>query len=309
MRRRTPTALRPLLLAVLLSLTFASATATASAHTTASATPTASDTATATATASAPATATPTAQVSQAPRTTHHDRKAPASFVELRDIDPTIIEDIRYATPHNFTGVPVTGYTQPLCLLTRSTAKALHRAQRQLLRRGYSLKVYDCFRPQRAVDHFVRWAEDLSDQRMKAEFYPRVDKTRLFADGYIAEKSGHSRGSTLDLSFVRLPARPTRPYVPGEALTSCYSPKAERFPDMAVDTGTGFDCFDTLAHTEDPRITGSQRAHRELLTTTLEREGFTNLPEEWWHFTHQPEQYPDTYFDFPVSRHSLTSRH
>ncbi|MHC3428257.1 M15 family metallopeptidase [Streptomyces sp. DT18] len=275
MRRRTPTALRSLLLAVLLSLTFATATA----------------------------------QASPTPRTPHRDPKAPTSFVELRDIDPTIIEDIRYATPHNFTGVPVTGYTQPLCLLTRSTAEALHRAQRHLLRRGYSLKVYDCFRPQRAVDHFVRWAEDLSDQRMKAEFYPRVDKTRLFADGYIAEKSGHSRGSTLDLSFVRLPAHPTRPYVPGETLTSCYGPKAERFPDAAVDTGTGFDCFDTLAHTDDPRITGIRRAHRDLLTTTLEHEGFTNLPEEWWHFTHQPEQYPDTYFDFPVSRRSLTSHH
>ncbi|MFE9249532.1 M15 family metallopeptidase [Streptomyces sp. NPDC007088] len=233
------------------------------------------------------------------------DPEAPASFVELRRVDPTIIEEIRYFTPHNFMGVPVTGYEQPLCLLTRSTAEALRRAQRTLLRQGYSLKVYDCYRPQRAVDHFVDWARDLGDQRMKAEFYPRVDKTRLFADGYIAEKSGHSRGSTLDLTVVRLPALPTRPYRPGQTLTPCYGPKKERFPDNSVDTGTGFDCFDTLAHTEDPRVTGVQRAHRTLLKTTLEREGFTNLPEEWWHFTHQPEQYPDTYFDFPVALRSL----
>lgn len=233
------------------------------------------------------------------------DPKAPSSFVELRRVDPTIIEEIRYFTPHNFMGVPVTGYEQPLCLLTRSTAEALHRAQRTLLRQGYSLKVYDCYRPQRAVDHFVDWAEDLGDQRMKAEFYPRVDKTRLFEDGYIAEKSGHSRGSTLDLTVVRLPALPTRPYRPGQTLTPCYGPKKERFPDNSVDTGTGFDCFDTLAHTDDPRVTGVQRAHRTLLKTTLEHEGFTNLPEEWWHFTHQPEQYPDTYFDFPVALRSL----
>ncbi|GAA3801991.1 M15 family metallopeptidase [Streptomyces chiangmaiensis] len=235
--------------------------------------------------------------------------KAPGNFVALRSVDPTILQEIRYFTPHNFVGERIDGYRQPLCILTRPAAEALHRAQVQLVRKGYTLKVYDCYRPQRAVDHFVRWAKDLGDQRMKAEFYPEVDKTRLFADGYIAEKSGHSRGSTMDLTVVRLPARPTRPYVPGEPLVSCHAPKDERFPDNSVDMGTGFDCFDTLAHTDDPRIVGEQRANRQLLKSTLEGLGFVNLAEEWWHYTYKPEPYPDTYFDFPVSMKSLTSSH
>ncbi|MDF3302329.1 M15 family metallopeptidase [Streptomyces tropicalis] len=235
--------------------------------------------------------------------------KAPADFVALSSVDPTILQEIRYFTPHNFVGERIDGYEQPMCILTRPAALALHRAQQRLLRRGYTLKVYDCYRPQRAVDHFVRWAQDLDDQDMKGEFYPGVDKTRLFADGYIAEKSGHSRGSTMDLTLVRLPARPTRPYVPGTPLVPCFAPKEQRFPDNSIDMGTGFDCFDTLAHTLDPRIRGRQRANRLLLKSTLENLGFVNLAEEWWHYTYKPEPYPDTSFDFPVSRKSLTRGH
>ncbi|MDC2961213.1 M15 family metallopeptidase [Streptomyces gilvifuscus] len=231
--------------------------------------------------------------------------RAPKDFVALRTVDPTILQEMRYFTPHNFVGERIDGYDQPICILTRQAAEALHKAQLKLLRRGYTLKVYDCYRPQRAVNHFVRWAEDLDDQAMKGEFYPNVDKTRLFEDGYIAEKSGHSRGSTMDLTIVRLPARPTRPYHPGEPLVPCYAPKDERFPDNSVDMGTGFDCFDTLAHTLDPRVQGVQRANRLLLKSTLEGLGFVNLAEEWWHYTYKPEPYPDTYFDFPVSRKSL----
>ncbi|MGV9255156.1 M15 family metallopeptidase [Streptomyces sp. NPDC003697] len=234
---------------------------------------------------------------------------APQDFVALSTVDPTIIQEIRYFTPHNFVGERVDGYRQPLCILTRPAAEALHQAQRQLLRRGYTLKVYDCYRPQRAVDHFVRWAQDLGDQRMKGEFYPDVDKTRLFQDGYIAEKSGHSRGSTMDLTLVKLPAKPTPPYTPRMPLVPCYAPRAERFPDNSVDMGTGYDCFDTLAHTLDPRVQGQQRANRLLLKSTLEALGFVNLAEEWWHYTYKPEPYPDTYFDFPVSRTSLTAGH
>jgi D-alanyl-D-alanine dipeptidase len=235
--------------------------------------------------------------------------KAPKDFVALRSVDSTIIEEIRYITPHNFVGERIDGYRQPLCILTKPAAEALHQAQTQLLSQGYSLKVYDCYRPQRAVDHFVRWAENLDDQTMKGEFYPDVDKTRLFEDGYIAEKSGHSRGSTMDLTLVKLPAQPTRPYVPGEPLVPCYAPQAERFPDNSVDMGTGFDCFDTLSHTLDPRVQGRQRANRLLLKDTLEGLGFVNLAEEWWHFTYKPELYPDTYFDFPVSMKSLVPSH
>ncbi|KUN01895.1 D-alanyl-D-alanine dipeptidase [Streptomyces yokosukanensis] len=235
------------------------------------------------------------------------DTGAPKEFVALSAVDPTIIQEMRYFTPHNFVGRRVDGYEQPICILTRPAARALHKAQLTLLRKGYTLKVYDCYRPQRAVNHFVRWAEDLGDQATKGEFYPNVDKTRLFEDGYIAEKSGHSRGSTMDLTIVKLPARPTRPYHPGEPLVPCFAPKRDRFPDNSVDMGTGFDCFDTLAHTLDPRIQGAQRANRLLLKSTLESAGFVNLAEEWWHYTYQPEPYPDTYFDFPVSWKSLTA--
>ncbi|MYT22484.1 D-alanyl-D-alanine dipeptidase [Streptomyces sp. SID7760] len=234
--------------------------------------------------------------------------KAPADFVALSSVDPSIVQDMRYATKVNFIGRRIDGYREPLCILTRPAAEALHRAQAELLPRGYSLKVYDCYRPQRAVDHFVRWAKDLDDERMKAEFYPRVAKDRLFADGYIAEKSGHSRGSTVDLTIVERgspstgaaggPARPVRP---------CYAPQGERRPDDSADMGTGFDCFDTLAHTDDPRIEGVQRANRQFLKGTLAGEGFVNLPEEWWHFTYKPETYPDTYFDFPVAHRSLAA--
>ncbi|WP_369387989.1 M15 family metallopeptidase [Streptomyces sp. CG1] len=231
--------------------------------------------------------------------------RAPKDFVALRTVDPTIIQEIRYFTPHDFVGRRIDGYEQPICILTRPAAEALHKAQLTLLRRGYTLKVYDCYRPQRAVNHFVRWAKDLDDQAMKAEFYPNIDKTRLFEDGYIAEKSGHSRGSTMDLTIVRLPASPTRPYHPGETLVPCFAPEDERFPDNSVDMGTGFDCFDTLAHTLDPRVQGEQRANRLLLKSTMEGVGFVNLAEEWWHYTYKPEPYPDTYFDFPVSWKSL----
>ncbi|MFB7372853.1 M15 family metallopeptidase [Streptomyces sp. NPDC056222] len=231
--------------------------------------------------------------------------KAPKEFVALSSVDRTIIQEMRYTTVHNFVGEKVDGYRQPLCILTRPAAEALHRAQVKLLARGYSLKVYDCYRPQRAVDHFVRWAKDLQDEGMKKEFYPLVDKSRLFADGYIAEKSGHSRGSTVDLTIVKLPAAPTRPYVPGEKLVECYAPQDRRFPDNSVDMGTGFDCFDTLSHTDDPRIQGAQRANRQLLKGTLAEQGFVNLPEEWWHFTFKPEPFPSTFFDFPVARRSV----
>ncbi|QKV91312.1 M15 family metallopeptidase [Streptomyces sp. NA02950] len=248
------------------------------------------------------------AVASSGPAQAKPEPKAPKEFVALSDVDPTILQEIRYLTPHNFTGDPVDGYRRPMCILTRPAATALHRAQRRLLRHGYTLKVYDCYRPQRAVDTFVAWAKDLDDQRMKGEFYPHVDKARLFEDGYIAERSGHSRGSTMDLTIVKLPAKPTRPYEPGEKLTPCYAPQKERFPDNSVDMGTGYDCFDTLSHTLDPRITGVQRANRLLLKHTMEELGFVNLAEEWWHYTYKPEPFPDTYFDFPVARRSLTGR-
>jgi D-alanyl-D-alanine dipeptidase len=233
---------------------------------------------------------------------------APADFVALRSVDPTILQDIRYATPHNFTGRVVPGYASPMCVLTAPAARALHRVQQGLVGRGYSLKVYDCYRPQRAVDRFVAWAQDPGDRSMKPEFYPEVDKSRLFADGYIARRSGHSRGSTVDLTIVKLPAAPTRAYHPGERLASCYAPRPQRFPDASIDMGTGFDCFDERAHTQDPRIRGTAHTDRLTLEKTMEGAGFTGIPEEWWHFTYRSEPHPNTYFDFPVSPSSLAQK-
>ncbi|WP_254406530.1 M15 family metallopeptidase [Streptomyces sp. AC627_RSS907] len=233
------------------------------------------------------------------------EEKAPAEFVALKDVAPSILQDMRYHTAHNFIGSKTAGYDEPLCVLTSAAARALARAQQKFLTQGYSLKVYDCYRPQRAVDQFVRWAEDLDDELMKDEFYPRVEKSDLFTDGYIAAKSGHSRGSTVDLTLVELPAATTRPYVPGEKLVPCYAPAEQRFPDNSIDMGTGFDCFDTLSHTLDPRVGEPQSTNRLRLRTALESVGFVNLAEEWWHFTLAAEPFPATYFDFPVSRASL----
>jgi zinc D-Ala-D-Ala dipeptidase len=230
---------------------------------------------------------------------------APPEFVALQDVDPTIMHDIRYTTSHNFVGRRVNSYLEPLCILTRPAAEALARAQDMLRPQGYSLKVYDCYRPQTAVDDFVRWAKRLHDDRMKAEFYPDVDKSRLFADGYIAERSGHSRGSTMDLTLVRLPARDQPTWRPSTGVVSCFAPYEERFPDNGINMGTGYDCFDTRSHTLDPRIQGQERANRLLLKSTLESVGFVNYELEWWHYTYQPEPFPDTYFDFPISRRSL----
>ncbi|GAA1565024.1 M15 family metallopeptidase [Actinomadura kijaniata] len=224
----------------------------------------------------------------------------PDGFVDLRRVAPSVLHDIRYQTAHNFVGRPIDGYRAPKCLLTKKAATALAKAQRALVAKGYTLKVYDCYRPQRAVNHFVRWAEDVDDQRMKREFYPWMSKTRLFSGGYIAKKSGHSRGSTVDLTLVKLPARAQRPYVPGEPLQPCTGPQARRFPDNSVDMGTGYDCFDSLANTADPRVTGQAKANRKLLKTTLERQGFANYSKEWWHFTLKNEPFPNRYFDFPV---------
>jgi D-alanyl-D-alanine dipeptidase len=221
-------------------------------------------------------------------------------------VDSTIMQDIRYATPHNFTGRAVDGYLTPMCVLSVPAARALHRVQQGLVRRGYSLKVYDCYRPQRAVDRFVAWAQDTGDRTMKTEFYPEVDKSRLFADGYIARRSGHSRGSTVDLTIVKLPAAPTRAYRPGERLVPCYAPRALRFPDASIDMGTGFDCFDVRAHTSNSQVGKTAHADRLWLKRLMDDAGFTGIPEEWWHFTYRNEPYPSTYFNVPVSPESLS---
>jgi zinc D-Ala-D-Ala dipeptidase len=230
---------------------------------------------------------------------------APSSFVALEDVDPTILHDIRYDTTYNFVGRRIDGYREPLCILTRRAARALHRAQDALRPEGYGLKVYDCYRPQRAVDHFVRWAANRSE-RMKREFYPRVDKSRLFDDGYIARRSGHSRGGTVDLTLVKLPAKPQPAWTRREfGLVPCTARYRRRYPDNSVNMGTSYDCFDARSHTHDARVTGRPRRNRLLLKRTMEAAGFEFYANEWWHFTLRDERYPDRFFDFPVARSSL----
>jgi D-alanyl-D-alanine dipeptidase len=180
----------------------------------------------------------------------------PGAFVSLADVDPSIVVEMRYLTNHNFMGRRVPGYRENVCLLTRPAAEALARVQQSVRAKGYTLKVYDCYRPQRSVDAFVKWGKDLSDQRMKAEFYPRVRKARVFKEGYIATQSGHSRGSTMDLTLVKLPPREQERYRRGDRLRDCAGPRNRRFRDNTIDMGTGYDCFDPLSHPFAKRFRG-----------------------------------------------------
>lgn len=225
--------------------------------------------------------------------------KIPEGFVEIREVIPDVILDMRYTKNHNFLGVPVDGYYAEKCYITREAAEALLKVQEELRKFSLSLKIYDAYRPQRAVDHFVRWAKDLSDTLTRKEFYPTIDKSRLFIDGYIAERSGHSRGSTVDLTIVPIPL-PHQPEFDNDNQCECYEPVGKRFNDNSIDMVTGFDCFHPLSHTENPALTPQQRANRLLLKTLMDKYGFRNLAEEWWHFTLRNEPYPNTYFDFVI---------
>lgn len=226
---------------------------------------------------------------------------APEGFVNVAGTDPTILLDIRYATAHNFVGRPIDGYVEPLCLLTEPAARALRRAQTAARSKGYTLKMYDCYRPKRAGQDFVDWAERPDDQTMKREFFPEVPKYRLFSDGWVGgPRSGHSRGSTVDLTLVELPPRAQPAFVPGQPLVPCTAAEPQRFPDNSIDMGTGFDCFDARSHTLDPHITGAPHDNRLLLRQLMTAAGFANYPNEWWHYSLVKEPFPDTYFNFAV---------
>ena len=200
----------------------------------------------------------------------------PESFIDASSVAPGLIVEARYATAHNFVGEPIDGYEKPLCYLTRPAAAALAQVVADLEPRGLTLKVYDCYRPERAVAHFVRWARNLGDLRMKAEFYPHVDKSTLFRDGYIAARSGHSRGSTVDLTV------------------------ASRAGGKVLDMGTPFDFFSPRSWPSDRSISAEAQKNRALLAQAMRQRGFRPYDKEWWHFTLRQEPYPDMYFDFPV---------
>lgn len=223
----------------------------------------------------------------------------PPGFVYLSEVAPEIAQDMRYSGSHNFVGRPITGYDAPECILTTEAASALKAAATELAAEDLILRVYDCYRPARAVADFAAWARDTDDLTMQGEFYTRVDKSKLFELGYIAERSGHSRGSTVDLTIAAKTAPLPAPYNPGDALVDCTLP--ERFDDSVLEFGTGYDCFDDLAHHGATGISSEATANREKLKTLLERHGFKPYAEEWWHYTLANEPFPDSYFDFPVT--------
>ncbi len=224
----------------------------------------------------------------------------PADFVDLALLAPTIAVEMRYFGEFNFVGRPVRGYDAPRCLLTQPAATALAQVQARLEPFGLGLKVFDCYRPQRAVDHFVEWAQDLDDTRYQAVFYPTVPKALLFQEGYIADHSSHSRGSTVDLTLIPLP--PPSQSALAEQRPPCTAAASSRPWENGLDMGTAFDCFDPRSWTASLAVAPQARANRLLLKQVMEAEGFINYPNEWWHFTLAAEPFPEQRFDFPVSR-------
>ena len=203
-------------------------------------------------------------------------------FVLLSEAVPDAILEIRYYSTYNFVGARVDGYEEPVALLTKEAAAALKKVSDDLVTQGYRLKIFDAYRPQMAVDHFVRWAHDKDDAAMKPYFYPELPKDSLFR-GYIARHSGHSRGSTVDLTLFDM--------------------KTEKEADM----GGTFDYFGKLSHADCASITKSQCAKRMILRNAMMKHGFKPISAEWWHFTLKDEPYPDTYFTFPVAVKSVNA--
>jgi D-alanyl-D-alanine dipeptidase len=223
----------------------------------------------------------------------------PGGFVYLRDIDPTIVQDIRYAGSHNFVGRPITGYLAAECILSVPAANALAAVQKILAGKKLSLIVWDCYRPKRAVADFVRWSRDPAHAEMKAEFYPRTDKQMLFALGYLATRSAHSRGSTVDLGMVPAGTSSVPPPDPAQPLKPCTAPKGERFEDGTIDFGTGYDCLDVLGNTSNAR--GTALYNRQTLKSLMKAAGFRPYAKEWWHFELIDEPFDRDGFDFEIS--------
>jgi D-alanyl-D-alanine dipeptidase len=203
----------------------------------------------------------------------------PAEFVDAATVVEGLVVDMRYFGIDNFVGKRIDGYEAARCLLTRRAAQALAAVQRELAAHSLGLKVFDCYRPVRAVAHFLRWARDPADLARKADYYPDIDKRDLFRLGYIAERSGHSRGSTVDLTLVRR--------VPGQA------------PED-IDMGTRFDFFGPKSWPADRSVSAEAQQNRALLAAVMSRAGFRPYSKEWWHFTLANEPFPHSYFDFPV---------
>lgn len=203
-------------------------------------------------------------------------QQRPPSFVDVSTVVPNFVVEMRYLGSNNFVGAPIDGYEKPICYLTREAAAALAAVARDIEPQGLAIKAFDCYRPVRSVAHFARWARNIADVARKAEYYPDVDKRNLFRDGYIAGRSGHSRGSTLDLTLVR------------------------RADGVELDMGTPYDFFSPRSSPGDKRVSALAQSNRRLLAEAMKRRGFIPYNKEWWHFTLRGEPFPDTYFDFPI---------
>lgn len=205
----------------------------------------------------------------------------PSAFVLLADYVPGIIQEIRYYSTYNFVGERIDGYEEPCALLTKEAARALKAAAGEMNVHGYRLKVFDAYRPARAVRHFVLWGIEDTDVRMKPYFYPELEKQELFVKGYIASQSSHSRGSTVDLTLLDMQT------------------------GKELDMGSPFDMFGEVSHPDYRGITDEQYENRMLLQSVMKRNGFLPIECEWWHFTLGNEPFPDTYFEFPVASEYL----
>ena len=204
-----------------------------------------------------------------------------SGFVLLADYIPHIVQEIRYYSTYNFIGDRIDGYEQPIALLTKEAARALKSVSNEMMVKGYRLKIYDAYRPDMAVKHFLLWGIEDTDVRMKPYFYPAVEKQALFSEGYIARRSSHSRGSTVDLTLLDMRT------------------------GKELDMGSPFDYFGEISHPDYRGITEEQYDNRMFLRSTMLRNGFAPIDCEWRHFTLQGEPYPDTFFSFPVSMDSL----
>ncbi|WP_336834594.1 MULTISPECIES: M15 family metallopeptidase [Sphingobacterium] len=200
----------------------------------------------------------------------------PSDFVYVKDIIPTISLEMRYFGSHNFTGRPIKGYEKPVAILTKRAALALQQVENHLNKKGLGLKIFDAYRPQRAVDNFKAWSLNTNDTIAKKEFYPLINKKNLFNLGFIASKSGHSRGSTVDLTLISLKDQ------------------------KEIDMGGPFDFFGAVSHHQYANLTAQQKENRKILKEAMAKFGFKAYDKEWWHYTLQDEPYRKTYFDFIV---------
>lgn len=224
----------------------------------------------------------------------------PGGFAYLQDIDPTIVQDIRYAGSNNFMGRPLAGYGAAECVVKRQVGLALRAIQQELARQKLSLKMFDCYRPARASHDMVLWAQNGRETPAERRYNPRFGKQELFRLGYIAEHSGHSTGAALDLTLVDLAADNSARFDPAKAYADCTAPVSARAPEGSVDMGTGYDCSDTKAHTAARSITSAQRRWRDTLVNAMSKQGFVNYSKEWWHFSLPGAGGPA--YDFPIPR-------